>query len=92
MSESEDVGTATDNECQPVTVGFTVSKKVGNSVQRHRVKRQLRHLMRERLGVFPVGARVVVRALPQARLTRWQSLGQDLDSVIRRALRKGGVQ
>ncbi|MDO5701684.1 MAG: ribonuclease P protein component, partial [Bowdeniella nasicola] len=28
-------------------VGFIASKKVGNAVQRHRVKRQLRHLVRE---------------------------------------------
>lgn len=46
-------------------VGFTVSKKVGNSVVRHRVVRRLRHIMRDLLPQLAVQS-VVVRALPGA--------------------------
>lgn len=45
-------------------VGFVVSKAVGNAVVRSRVKRQLRHLMRDRLDVVPERYDVVVRAHP----------------------------
>lgn len=34
----------------PVRVGFTVSKKVGNSVERNRVRRRLRELVRLKSG------------------------------------------
>ena len=48
----------------PTSVGFVVSKAVGSAVDRNRVKRQLRHLMRERVALLPAGREVVVRALP----------------------------
>jgi ribonuclease P protein component len=34
----------------PVRVGFTVSKKVGNSVERNRVRRRLREMVRRSAG------------------------------------------
>ena len=46
--------------------GFVVSKAVGNAVVRNRVRRRLRHLVRERLGELPAGSILVVRALPAA--------------------------
>ena len=45
-------------------VGFVVSKKVGNSVVRHRVKRRLREILRPRMSLLPESATCVVRALP----------------------------
>lgn len=47
-------------------VAFAVGKNVGNSVIRHRVTRQLRHLSLDALPALPRGAHVVVRALPGA--------------------------
>lgn len=46
-------------------VGFVVSKKVGNSVTRHRVVRQLRHIVKDLLPC-EYCAGIVVRALPEA--------------------------
>ncbi|MGH3911169.1 MAG: ribonuclease P protein component, partial [Pseudonocardiaceae bacterium] len=54
-----------DTEATP-RVGFVVGRRVGGAVVRHRVQRQLRHLMRTRLDALPGGALVVVRALPAA--------------------------
>jgi ribonuclease P protein component len=34
------------DECGPVRVGFTVSKKVGNAVERNRVRRRLKEIVR----------------------------------------------
>jgi ribonuclease P protein component len=71
-------------------VGFVVSKAVGNAVVRNRVKRQLRHLTRERLGTLPAGSLVVVRANPAAAVA--DSLATDLDSALATLLRQVGRQ
>ena len=66
------------------SVGFVVSRGVGTSVDRNRVKRRLRHLMRPRLDDVPVGSRIVIRALPAARDASSGILGDDLDKALRR--------
>lgn len=66
-------------------VGFVVSKAVGNAVVRHRVTRQLRHLVRERLHTVPAGTLVVVRALRPAAGSTSGELGADLDAALRKA-------
>ncbi|MFT3835319.1 MAG: ribonuclease P protein component [Micropruina sp.] len=60
----------------PSRAGFVVSKAIGNSVTRNRVKRQLRHLVAGRLAAAPFELDVVVRALP-----RPGGLADDLDSA-----------
>ena len=70
----------------PARVGFVVGRTVGGSVDRHRVIRRLRHLVRDRLDLLPPGALVVVRALPAARDASYVSLGDDLDAALRRLL------
>jgi ribonuclease P protein component len=67
------------------SVGFVVSKAVGSAVDRNRVKRQLRHLMRERIADLPQGSRVVVRALPAAHGAPSTTLAEHLDAALARA-------
>lgn len=69
-------------------MGFVVSKAVGNAVVRNRVKRQLRHLARERVGLLPAGSLVVLRANPAAAGVK--SLAPDLDSALAGVLRPEG--
>ncbi|MFJ4775198.1 ribonuclease P protein component [Streptomyces sp. NPDC088762] len=77
-------------EIDPSTrAGFVVSKAVGGAVVRNRVKRRLRHLVRERLPQLPAGSLVVVRALPGAGDARPDELARDLDAALTRLL--GGV-
>lgn len=66
------------------SVGFVVSRGVGSSVDRNRVKRRLRHLMRPRLAEAPVGSRLVIRALPAAKDATSETLAADLDETLRR--------
>ena len=73
-------------EQEPTRVGFVVSKAVGPAVVRNRVKRQLRHLTRERLAQLPAGALMVVRANPPAAGSA--NLAADLDSALNSLLRK----
>src|SRR5262249_2652676 len=65
-------------------VGFGVGRVVGGSVRRHRVIRQLRHLVRDRLDRLPAGSRTVVRALPVAAGRRSADLAVDLDAALDR--------
>ncbi|TWJ32070.1 ribonuclease P protein component [Micromonospora sagamiensis] len=59
-----------------------MSKAVGPAVVRNRVRRQLRHLVRERLAVLPEGSTLVVRALPAAAGASYARLGADLDAAV----------
>jgi ribonuclease P protein component len=63
-----------------------VGRTVGGSVVRHRVQRQLRHLMRSRLATLPARSLVVVRALPSSAGASSAALRDDLDGALRRLL------
>jgi ribonuclease P protein component len=67
-------------------VGFVVSRVVGNAVVRNRVRRRLRHLVRDRLGELPPGGVLVVRALPAAAGASSAELRVDLARCLERVL------
>jgi len=74
----------------PVRIGFTVSKKVGNAVERNRVRRRLREIVRlsdqNRLqsghDYVLVGRRAALK-LP------FDRLAQDFEGALRRAMTRG---
>ena len=71
----------------PAAVGFTVSKAVGSAVVRNRVKRRLRHLVREQLPVLhalPGRPALVVRAQPAAATASYAALRDDLARCLQR--------
>lgn len=68
-------------------MGFVVSKAVGPAVVRNRVKRRLRHLVRNYLFQLPAGSSLVVRALPKSADASSAALEADLC----KALTKSGV-
>jgi ribonuclease P protein component len=72
--------------------GFVVSKKVGNSVVRHRVARRLRPLVVELLRRLEPGTAIVVRALPSAANATSAELGGDLRAGLASAGRKARSQ
>lgn len=76
---------------EPPRAGFVVSKAVGPAVVRNRVKRRLRHLVRDRLPTLPEAAWVVVRATPAAAGASYRELDADLDRCLGRVLGKQGV-
>jgi ribonuclease P protein component len=67
-------------------VGFVVSKKVGNSVLRHRTVRRLRHVMAARLASLPGGSSVVVRAREGAADVESARLAAEIDSALAQLL------
>ena len=66
----------------PARAGFVVSKAVGGAVTRNKVRRRLRHLVRSRLAELSPGARLVVRALPDAASASYETLRADLDAAL----------
>jgi ribonuclease P protein component len=81
-----DKETSSLNGAQPVRVGFVVSRAVGPAVTRNRVKRRLRHLVRERLATLPAGSILVVRALPAAAGATYRDLDAALDRCLARVV------
>jgi ribonuclease P protein component len=71
---------------RPARAGFVVSRAVGPAVTRNLVTRRLRHLLRDRIAGLPVGADVVVRALPAAATRSYPELAGDLDAALAKAV------
>lgn len=67
-------------------VGFVVSKAVGGAVVRTRVKRRLRAVLSDRLGLLPAGSLLVVRANPAAADASSAELARSVDRVLERVL------
>jgi ribonuclease P protein component len=65
-------------------VGFVVPRTVGPAVTRNRVRRRLRHLLRDRLDRVPAGTRLVVRVLPPAAGATSAQLAAVLDRALDR--------
>ena len=79
----------TDEEGNDRLVGFVVPKReIKRADGRNRVKRRLRHLMRERLDTLPEGSRVVVRASGKALELNSHQLAHHLDSALERAWKR----
>ena len=70
---------------RPCRVGFVVGRSVGGAVVRNRVRRRLRHLVRDRLAELPAGV-LVVRALPAAADVGYLELRDDLGRGLGRVL------
>lgn len=66
-------------------VGLIVGKSVGSAVDRHRVSRRLRHVVRPMLPDLRHGDQVVLRALPGSRTASSARLEQQVRNGLRRA-------
>ncbi len=71
----------------PVRIGYTVSKKVGNAVERNRVRRRLRAAVFEALERRP-GRDYVVIGRRAALTRRWPALLGDLQTAVSRVERR----
>ena len=77
------------NGTNQTRVGLTVSRKVGNAVNRNRVKRWLREAIRHQGDELPVGFDVVVVAHPQAANATFASVDDELSRGLKRMGRAG---
>jgi ribonuclease P protein component len=63
-------------------IGFVVGRPVGGAVVRNRVRRRLRHLVRERLDRLPPGSALVLRVNPPAAAATSVQLAAALDRSL----------
>jgi ribonuclease P protein component len=76
------------HEQLPVTpqIGLIINKSVGGSVTRHRIARQLRHAMAERLPEIPAHTQMVIRVLQNNSDYR-----DDLSQLVAKVLKRTGA-
>lgn len=73
------------NDKDPARIGFTVSRKVGNAVERNRVRRRLRELVRLKSGdALRAGHDYVLVGRRAALSTAFSDLAADYDRAITR--------
>jgi ribonuclease P protein component len=68
-----------------IRVGVSVSKKIGGAVERNRVRRRLREVVRRRLGGLKRGCRLVLVARSEARHARFDELEAAVERLLSRA-------
>jgi ribonuclease P protein component len=86
VTPNVDKATSGLDDVRPARVGFVVSRAVGPAVTRNRVKRRLRHLVRERMSGLVPGSLLVVRAMPAAARASYRDLGAELDRCLARVV------
>ena len=72
-------------QTQPPKFGFQVSRRVGGSVDRHRVVRQLRHLVAPWVPITPDSTMVVIRPNEKSK-----DFSQDLDLLMKQLTKSPG--
>jgi ribonuclease P protein component len=65
--------------------GFAVSRRVGKAVERNRVKRRLREIVRRRLSAVPAGWDLVLSARPGTAAAPYARLAGAVDDLLQRA-------
>ena len=71
-----------DNEIVTSRAGITVSKKIGNAVQRNKVKRRVRAFLREYSPYDDSNLLLNIIALPSCVCADWKSIKIDLTQSI----------
>ena len=87
----QDAGQNAKQNSRPVRVGFTVSKQVGNAVQRNRVRRRLREMVRLKPETeFAAGHDYVLIGRRTALALPFGDIVRELDGALRRVATGAG--
>lgn len=66
-------------------LGLSTPRAVGGAVERNRLRRRLRELVRERIGRIGPGWDLLLIARPASRQATYAELGTALDALLRRS-------
>ena len=78
------------NSHENTRLGITVTKKVGNAVQRNRIKRVVREVFRRNRSLFPPGHDVVFIAKREANTLGYEALLDEVRRAAPKIRRRGG--
>ena len=70
---------------ESVRIGFSVSKRIGNAVQRNRAKRRMRAALTPMVPHISGGFNVIFVAKPDVLEAPFAELGRQMETLIRRA-------
>lgn len=70
-------------------IGFIVSGKMGKSVERNKIRRQLTEAVRQRLEKFPSRSEVLIIARKDATRKKYEEVSAFLDQVLPKIRRRG---
>jgi len=70
----------------PLKVGLIINKSVGGSVSRHRIARQIRHLMMDHVQTLPIDIYMVIRVLKKS-----DDYRLELESIIVKVAQRLGL-
>lgn len=70
---------------ESVRIGFSVSKRVGNAVQRNRAKRRMRAALTPMLGCIAGGFNVIFVAKPEVLDAPFPELQKQMETLLKRA-------
>ncbi len=70
---------------ETVRVGFSVSKRVGNAVQRNRAKRRMRAALSPLIDRVAGGCNVIFVAKPEVLDAPFPELGRQMETLLQRA-------
>ena len=73
----------------PARLGITVTRKIGNSVQRNRVKRAVREVFRRSRSLLPGGVSLVVIARDGSAALGGRTVEAELEPVLLRIAQEG---
>jgi ribonuclease P protein component len=87
----DEAGKAAGQAAGPVRIGFTVSKQVGNAVERNRVRRRLREMVRRKPETaFAAGHDYVLIGRRSALTCPFGDMARELDGALRRVATGAG--
>jgi ribonuclease P protein component len=66
-------------------IGLSTPRAIAGAVQRNRIRRRLRELIRGRIGRIGPGWDLLLIVRPQAVTASWDELGTTLDELLRRS-------
>ena len=69
---------------ETIRIGFSVSKRVGNAVQRNRAKRRMRACITPMIGNLKGGCNLIVIAKPEVLNAPFPELQQQMEALLKR--------
>jgi ribonuclease P protein component len=72
------------NNLERTRLGVSISKKVGKSVVRNRLKRRIKEIFRQSMGNIKKGYDVVISVKPEMANIEYEQIKKEIKSILKR--------